>query len=210
MARVWERIIRGLGIVTVAVFIIVALTPAGNAVGRRFGVASGQLKRADAIVVLGAGVMDNGVLSEQSMRRAIAGIALFWRDMAPLIVLSGPGRPDGVNPSEAGVRAKLAIAMGIPPGSILMEETAKTTREEAIHIANTLRPRDATRVLLVTDSLHMRRALRVFERSGLNVQSAVSDDYSSSAVSPGDRLWLAMRICQESAALVYYKIAGYI
>src|SRR5215813_6261613 len=102
--RVWERIIRGLGIFTVALFIIIALTPAGNAVGRRFGVASGQLKRADAIVVLGAGVMDNGVLSEQSMRRAITGIALFRRDMAPLLVVSGPGRPDGVNPSEAESR----------------------------------------------------------------------------------------------------------
>jgi uncharacterized SAM-binding protein YcdF (DUF218 family) len=210
VTRVWERIIRGLGIVTVAVFIIIALTPAGNVVGRRFGVVSGQLKRADAIVVLGAGVLHNGVLSEQSMRRAIAGIALFRRDMAPRIVLSGPGRTDSINPSEAGVRAKLAVAMGIPPGAILMEETAKTTREEAIHIANTLQARDATRILLVTDSLHMRRAVRVFERSGLHVQPAVSDDYSSSAVSPGDRLWLAMRICQESAALVYYKIAGYI
>ena len=208
--RVWERIIRCLGIVTVAVFIIVALTPAGNAVGRRFSVASGQLKPADAIVVLGAGVMHNGVLSEQSMRRAIAGIALFRRDMAPLIVLSGPGRPGGVNPSEAGIRAKLAVALGIPPGAILIEETAQTTREEAIHIASTLRARDATRILLVTDSLHMRRAVRVFEHSGLQVQPAVSDDYSSSAVSPGERLWLAMRICQETAALVYYKIAGYI
>jgi len=210
VTRVWEQIIRGLGIVTVAVFIIVALTPAGNAVGRRFGVASGQLKRVDAIVVLGAGVMQNGVLSDQSMRRAIVGIALFRRDMAPLIVLSGPGRPDGVNPSEAGVRAKLAVALGIPPGAILIEETAQTTREEAIHIASTLRARDAARILLVTDSLHMRRAVRVFEHSGLQVQPAISDDYSSSAVSPGDRLWLAMRICQESAALVYYKIAGYI
>ena len=126
--------------------------------------------------------MHNSVLSEQSMRRTIAGIALFRRDMASLIVLSGPRRLDGVYPSEAGVRAKLAVAMGIPPGSILMEETAKTTREEAIHTASTLQARDATRVLLVTDSIHMRRAVRVFERSGLHVQPAVSDDYSSSAV----------------------------
>ena len=202
--------VRGLGIVTVTIFIIIALTPAGNAIGRRFGVAAGQLKRADAIVVLGAGLMQNGVLSEQSMRRATAGIALFRRDLAPLLVLSGPGRADAADSSEAGVRAKLAEAMGIPPRSILTEETARTTREEAVHIANTLRSRGANQVLLVTDSLHMRRAVRVFERSGLQVQPAVSDDYSGSAVSPGDRLWLAMRICQESAALVYYKIAGYI
>ena len=210
MTRVWERIIRGLGIFTIAVFIIIALTPAANAVGGRFGVVSGPLKRADAIVVLGAGLMHNGVLSEQSVRRTIAGIALFRRDMAPLLVLSGPGGFDGVDPSEAGIRAKLAEAMGIPPGSILTEERAKTTREEAIRIGNTLRARDANRILLVTDSLHMRRAVPVFELSGLQVQPAVSDDYSSSAVSPGDRLWLAMRIVQESAALLYYRIAGYI
>jgi uncharacterized SAM-binding protein YcdF (DUF218 family) len=164
----------------------------------------------DAIVVLGAGILHGGVLSDQSLQRVIAGIALFRRNLAPILVLSGPPRFDPPVLSEAAIRAKLAEAMGIPPGCILMEETANTTREESIHIANTLRARHATRVLLVTDSLHMRRALRVFERTGLEVQPAISADYPASEVSPGGRLWLASRIVLESVAVTYYKLAGYI
>src|SRR5262249_50883376 len=159
-----------------------------------------HLQPADAIIVLGSGVMKNGVLDTESMRRAIAGIQFFKRGLAPILVLSGTGRSGSPEPTEAEVRAKLAETMGIPPDSILKEETAHTTFEEAIHIASVLRPRGAERVLLVTDSLHMRRAVRVFEHAGLNVQPAVSADYPAALSSSQDRLWLAMRIAQESAA----------
>jgi uncharacterized SAM-binding protein YcdF (DUF218 family) len=210
VASGWERIVRGLGLVTVVAFVIITTTPVSNIVGFRYGIRSDQLKRSDAIVVLGAGLNHGAVLSDQSLQRLIAGIELYRRDMAPILVLSGPSRPDRPVASEAAVRAKLAEAMGIPPGSILKEETAKTTREESIHIADTLRSRHATAILLVTDSLHMRRSARVFERAGLDVQPAISADYPCSLVSAGDRLWLAMRVVQESTGLVYYKLAGYI
>lgn len=206
----WERIIRGLGVVTVITFIVVTLTPATNAVGHRLAVTSDRLQPADAIVVLGAGLLRGGALDEESMRRVIAGIELFKKGMAPIIVLSGTARPDSPGLSEAAVRAKLAESLGIPPGAIFKEETANTTREESIHIARTLRARNAAKVLLVTESLHMRRAEQVFEHAGLAVQSAVSADYPALLVSPGDRLWLAMRVAQESAALIYYHLAGYI
>ena len=130
--------------------------------------------------------------------------------MAPLIVLSGTGRADEPNPTEAEIRAKLAAAMGIPSEAILKEETANTTREESAHIAAQLRQRNVSRILLVTESLHMRRAKLVFERAGLQVLPAASADYSIALVSPGDRLWLAIRIMQESTALIYYRMAGYI
>jgi hypothetical protein len=42
------------------------------------------------------------------------------------------------------------------------------------------------------------------------VLPATSADYTNSADSPGDRLWLMIRILQESTALMYYRAAGYI
>lgn len=144
------------------------------------------------------------------MRRVIAGIELFKKGLAPLLVVSGTGSFEASTPSEAAVRAKLAVEMGIPPAVILTEETANTTYEESVRISNTLRGRNASRILLVTDSLHMRRAKQVFERAGLQVQPAASADYPTIVTSPGDRLWLAMRIVEESGALIYYRVAGYI
>lgn len=199
--------VRGLGAVAVITFFVISVTPATNVIGHRFAVISAPPEAADAIVVLGAGLAPGGFLTVESMRRLIAGIELFKKGLAPLLVVSGPG---SLAPSEGAVRAKLAGEMGIPPGAILEEETANTTYEESIHIANTLRGRNAGRILLVTDSLHMRRAKQVFERAGLQVQPADSADYPALVTSPADRLWLATRIVRESGALIYYRLAGYI
>jgi uncharacterized SAM-binding protein YcdF (DUF218 family) len=210
MRITWERGVRYLGVFTVAAFFVTAMTPLPNAIGSRLGVMSNHLQPADAIIVLGSGVMRNGALDTESMRRAIAGIQFYKRGLAPILVLSGTGRSDSPQPTEAEVRAKLAATMGIPPAAILKEETAHTTFEESIHISRALHQRGAERVLLVTDSLHMRRAVRVFEHAGLNVQPAISADYPAALNSAVDRLWLAMRIAQESAAMIYYRLAGYV
>jgi len=206
----WERGVRYLGVLTVAGFFITAMTPATNVIGRRVAVMADHIQPADAIIVLAAGVMGNGALDSESMRRAIAGIQFYKRGLAPILVLSGPGRSDSRQPTEAEVRAELAETMGIPPAAILKEETAHTTFEESIHISGVLHQRRAERVLLVTDSLHMRRAIRVFEHAGLNVQPAISADYPAALRSSADRLWLAMRIAEESAAMLYYRLAGYL
>ena len=196
--------------VTVVAFLVITLTPASNAIGRRMAVTSGQLEQADAIVVLGAGVMPTGILTDESMRRFVAGVELYKRGMAPVFVVSGPGRAEAPVPTEASLRAKLAETMGIPPAAILLEGAVNSTRDESVRIAQKLRARNATRILLVTESLHMRRAKLVFEREGLRVQPAVSADYPAALMSPSDRLWLTVRIAQEGVGLIYYRLAGFI
>src|SRR2546429_9103366 len=122
--------------------------------------------------------MQGGFLGEESVRRFLRGIELYRKGRGPLIVLTGTGRPGEPNPTEAKIRASLAAAMGIPPEAILKEETANTTREESMHIAAQLRQRNISNILLVTESLHMRRAKSVFERAGLQVSPAVSAGYT--------------------------------
>jgi uncharacterized SAM-binding protein YcdF (DUF218 family) len=210
VSRIWERTIRGAGILTLAVFFAAALTPASNIIGQHMVIRPADPAPADAIVVLGAGKLGRAILSDESMLRVIHGIELYKRGLAPIIVLSQAADSDGRNSSEVALRAKLAAAMGIPPDAILREETANTTHEESLHISAALRQRHANSILLVTDSLHMRRALYVFERTGLRVQPSVSADYPNAVVSAKDRLWLTMRIVEESAALLYYRAAGYV
>jgi uncharacterized SAM-binding protein YcdF (DUF218 family) len=209
VTNVSERLIRGVGVVSVIAFIVITLTPAMNIVGRRIALTSSQLQQADAIVVLGAGYMPKGGLNSESMSRLIAGIKLFKKGMAPLLVVSGPGRGN-TDLTEGRVRAKLAREMGIPPAAILLEDTANTTREESMDISQTLHARNATRILLVTDSLHMRRARLVFERAGLQVQPAASSNYPDVLGSPADRLLLTLWIVRETGGLIYYHLAGYI
>jgi uncharacterized SAM-binding protein YcdF (DUF218 family) len=90
------------------------------------------------------------------------------------------------------------------------EKTANTTREEALRIGAELRPRHARRILLVTDSMHMRRAQGLFEAAGFEVLPATADTISGRARAPEDRLELMRWVLGEAVARVYYRLAGYL
>lgn len=204
----FQRLIRGLGVVTVVLFLVAGLTPIANIAARRVALTP-QIEPGGAIVVLAAGIMRGGDLEEESLRRVTAGIELYKKGFAPLLVLSGGARFDEDRFSEAEVRARLAEVAGIARHNILKEETANTTREEAVRISAMLKERSVTRILLVTESLHLRRAKLTFEETGLQVLPVPSDDYSTGMRSPRGRLFLTKRIVQECLGLVYYRVAGY-
>jgi uncharacterized SAM-binding protein YcdF (DUF218 family) len=205
----WQRIIRGLGLATVLVFFTIVLTPLSNVLGRAMAIRPG-VESTGAIVVLAAGMFRGGELNDESMRRCMKGIELYKKGFAPLLVLSGKGRPEQTTPTEAEVRAQLAQVAGVPLAAIIKEETANTTREESLLIFEFLKQRNVDRIMLVTESLHMRRAKMVFERAGLQVLAAPSDNLPNAALSADDRLWLSMRVAMESVAIIYYRVAGYL
>jgi uncharacterized SAM-binding protein YcdF (DUF218 family) len=199
--------LRLLGIVGVSVFMVSAFTPMPNLLAGRNGQPP-RLEPADAIVVLGAGIHPDGALTNGSLRRTLRGVILQREGFGRLLVLLGPARDGG--PAEAGVRAELARELGIPAGAILTEEEARTTRQEASRVNGLLQPRGVRRILLVTDSQHMPRARRLFERAGFEVFPSEADDVSRAAVDPEERLRLMRRIVQEYVARLYYRLAGYL
>jgi uncharacterized SAM-binding protein YcdF (DUF218 family) len=204
----WTRSSRVLGALVAVGFLVSALTPLWNIAARNLAV-SPQIDRADAVVVLASGVMADGSLTDESLRRALQGFALYKKGLADKIVLSGPPLGDG-RVVESAARARVALDLGIPANAILQESAVHTTRDEASRIRLLFRDKQRPSVLLVTDSLHMRRAMRVFERAGFEVLPAPSDNYPSAARGPQDRIALMWRVLQEAGALVYYTLAGYI
>ena len=203
----WARICRLLGFAVVVLFLTTAFTALPNLLNRCLETPS-RLEPAGAIVVLGAGVEPGGVLSDASMRRALEGMVLYRRGLAPLLLFSGPGRDGGAG--EAEVRAELARALGISPEAILTEGDAQTTREEAVESGKLLRARGVRKILLVTGSHHMARAQRLFERVGLEVLAAPTDEVSSNVSHPEGRLRLMRRTLEELLARFYYRVAGYL
>ena len=201
-------VLRCVGAASLLAFGVVAYTPAPNLVDRVFS-APARVEPADAVIVLGAGgVRADGTLSDTSLRRTLYGIALYRRGLAPLLVLSGPASAGGL--VEADVRSALAREAGVPPTAIVVEATARTTREEASRMSALLRPRGVRRVLLVVDSQGAYRAARLFERSGLDPLLAPADDVAPLDDSPEGRLALARRLAIEMVALAYYRAAGYL
>ncbi len=136
------------------------------------------IPEADAIVVLSSGrVLAPGELQVSEWDdadRFFGGIELHRAGRAPLIIFTGgwtPWRP-GLEP-EGRVLIQYAMDMGVPLEHLLTTDKVVNTAAEAEAIAELLKKREGVsvppRVLLVTSAYHMRRALILFERAGLEV-----------------------------------------
>ena len=199
-------LVRALGVGALLV-IGSTLTPAWNwaALAMQTPAALGP---ADAIVVLGSSAYSDGTLNGGSFRRAIHGITLLHGGLAPRIVFTGAPVPRG--PSEAVIRERLARALRVPAEAILIDERPRTTREEAVRVAEDLRPVGAKRILLVTGGGHMARARIQFEQQGFTVLPAPVREGPFASTTADDRLELARIVLTELASHVYYRLAGYL
>jgi uncharacterized SAM-binding protein YcdF (DUF218 family) len=195
---------RGLGAIGVLLLLACAFTPLPERLARWTGTAP-RLAPADAIVVLGAEALRDGSLSPISLRRTVHGIRLHRRGLAPLLVFSGPPPHDG-RPGEPAVRAALARELGVAASAILTA-TAWTTAEEAEQARALLADRGVRRVLLVSESQHLARARRLFERAGFEVFPAPADGVPD-ADSPEARIDLIRGILKELAARLVYRVTG--
>lgn len=198
---------RSLGLGLVLAFLALAFTPLPNRLHRAFDVPEpAHLGPAQAIVVLGAGA-NLDYLFDHSLRRAVHGIRLYHRRLAPVIVLHGPAHGGGG--FEAATRAELAQALGVPAGAIV-EAGGRTTREEAQESWARLSKNGRTRILLVTGSHHMWRARALFERQGFDVLPAPVTEVATAGSRPEQRLGMARNLLQEGTARLVYRLAGVI
>ena len=198
------RLTPALGAAAVLAFFAVAFTPLPNRAHERF-VTAPRLESARAIVVLGAG-SDDGYLTERSLRRAVHGLRLFHRGLAPVVVLHGPRYGAGLV-TEAAARAELARDLGVPEAAIVVAG-GRTTQEEARQSWARLSPQGATRILLVTGSHHMWRARALFERQGFEVLPAPVEEVAPHGSHPEQRLGIARSLLQEGMARLIYRLAG--
>jgi uncharacterized SAM-binding protein YcdF (DUF218 family) len=196
-----------LGALCLASFFAVAYTPLTTLLERGSPPVTVDA-HADAIVVLGAGMSKDGVLSDASLDRLVSGIVLYRRGLAPRLVLLGPG--NRVGSTEADVRASLARDLGVPGDVITTEPRGLTTRQEAALTAGRMRELGGRRVLLVTGTHHMLRSRLLFVREGLDVVPAPVVEISPVAEQPEARLDLARLMLQEALARVYYRLAGFL
>ncbi len=122
--------------------------------------------RFDVAVVLGCRVRPDGHASLTLSRRAEAGAKLVLAGKAKRLLLSG-GRVGHTN-SEASAAFVHAVATGLSPDLIDLEERSTTTEENAKEVAAKLADRGRS-VLVVTDAYHVPRSVRLFRKHFTNV-----------------------------------------
>lgn len=119
---------------------------------------------ADAIVVLGAAQYE-GRPSPVLRARLDHAVALWRRDLAPVLVLTG-GTGAGDTTSEAAVGRRYVLARGVPENAIIVEDQGLTTSQSMHAVANLLGG-DSARVILVSDAFHMLRLSILSRRLGM-------------------------------------------
>jgi uncharacterized SAM-binding protein YcdF (DUF218 family)/lysophospholipase L1-like esterase len=193
----WVGLLCGVGLVLVGRWAINESTIPDRLVGPLL--LGDSAAPADAIVVLGGGVIGDCVPNLNSMRRTVRAARLFRDGRAPLLVITG-GQAGGLCPVADGMR-EFARELGVPADRIVVERQARSTWENGELTAPLLRERQVHRILLVTDRLHMRRASGVFVRHGFSVERAAVPVYEGHP----DNVSMLEAGLREAAALAYYR-----
>lgn len=124
-----------------------------------------EARPASAIIVLGA-AQYVGRPSPVLRARLDHAISLWRRGLAPRLVLTG-GTGQGDTLSEAAVSRRYAMRQGVPDSAILLENHGRTTSESLRAVADLLRARGDTAVIVVSDPFHMLRLSILARRMGL-------------------------------------------
>ena len=130
--------------------------------------AADTAQAADAIIVLGAGLRRDGQPGWALTRRASKAADLWHEGIAPYVLCTG-AQAEGYPRSEAAACRDILIGAGLPATAVLMEESSRSTEENAIYSRRLLERLGLSRVALVSDSYHMLRAGWLFRRQDLKV-----------------------------------------
>lgn len=173
-----------LGIATLAALTTIG---AGNAVvigeGRARVRAAGEVASADAIVVLGAGLRDDGRPSDVLVDRLEIARALYADGRAPRVLVTGDHV--GAAYDEPRSMQRWLIDHGVPRDAIFLDHAGVDTFSSMWRARNVFEVR---RAIVVTQRFHLPRALFLGARLGLAVEGVEADRrlYRGAA-------WLAVR-----------------
>jgi len=127
-------------------------------------------RQADSIIVLGAATWGNQP-SPVFRERINHAIELWQQGYAPIIIFTG-GTDDDEEAAEAEVARQYAIKHGVPPDSILIETVSRTTEQNLYYAKQLIVEHDLADSLIVSDPLHMKRAMLMAEDMGLEAYSS--------------------------------------
>jgi uncharacterized SAM-binding protein YcdF (DUF218 family) len=146
----------------VFILLVVAVTLAARIYS--FGNTSSN-KPADAAIVLGAAVWSSGV-SPVFRERINHGIDLYRNGKVRKLIFTG-GQGNAGEPTESAAARDYALQSGVPLQDILIEQKSHTTYENILYAKQVADGQGIKKVLIVSDPLHMKRAVLMAQDVGL-------------------------------------------
>lgn len=129
-----------------------------------------EKRTADVAIVLGAGT-GNDEVTPVFRERLNHGIWIYENGYVDKIILTG-GYGKGNVHSDAYVARMYVVANGIPESDILLEEESTITQENIKNAKTIMDDRSYDTAVLVSDPLHMKRAMQMAADYGIEAYSS--------------------------------------
>jgi vancomycin permeability regulator SanA len=150
-----------------------------------------EIEKADAVIVLGAGLRSDGTPSTYLRRRVEAGAELYRAGIAPTIILSGDAHDnaDGTRYDEPGSMRGWLLDndLGVPDDAIVLDREGFNTTATCRRAHDLYGTRTA---VVVTQDYHLRRTLFSCVEAGLD---AVGVGVSAASSVPVRAAWWHVR-----------------
>lgn len=129
-----------------------------------------EKQSADVAIVLGAALSYNTV-SPVYRERINHAINLYNEGYVKRVILTG-GMGEGNIYSDAFIAMEYARSKGLPKEAILLEEKSTVTEENIIYSKEIMDKNDFKTAIIVSDPLHMKRAMKMAENCNLTAFSS--------------------------------------
>jgi len=127
-------------------------------------------ERGETAIVLGAAVIGEAP-SPVFAARLDHAVTLYREGRAARVLVTG-GRSPEDRVSEAAAASAYLQARGVPAAAILIEDRSRTTRQNLANARRMLSTSARQPVLIVSDPLHMRRAMAMAAAEGFGARPA--------------------------------------
>ena len=186
-----------------ALLLLLLASAAGNALSIWNYAGVDETRAADVAIVLGAAASDEGV-SPVFRERINQAIRLYREGYVSALIITG-GYGEGNRCSDAYIGAQYAVEQGIPEEVILIEERSTITEENLQNAKEIMDENGFASALIVSDPLHMRRAMRMARDFGMEAYS------SPTATSVYRGTWVKIKfLAREVFFYTGYKIVNLI
>lgn len=129
-----------------------------------------EMAKADAAIVLGAGVSGKSP-SPVFQERINHAIWLYKNGYVSKIILTG-GKSKNNEYSDSFIASQYAIENLVSRDDIYIEEYSSITQENILYAAQIIEEKDISTVIIVSDPLHMKRAMLMAKDNGLVAYSS--------------------------------------
>jgi uncharacterized SAM-binding protein YcdF (DUF218 family) len=162
-----------------------------------------EARAADAVVVLGARVNQDGSPGSDLTSRTYHAVDLWKQGIAPNIICTGGFKDEPL--SAASVCKRFAVSLGVPAAQVYLADGSSNTIEDAQVTAQVMAQTGMRSAVLVSHPLHLFRARWLFRRAGIDaVTSPTSTE--THRIFPPLRAWYAVR---EAGGVVLTAVDGW-